>query len=319
VVAEQSLSQNVSISSAGQLMALSKKGNSLIVLISNQLFVTDLPDLTIKKIVPLSRTDCTFRSVAIGPLTNRLFVFGNCAGSINVTVLDPNIESELDRWSVTLPAKYDWAIYQANVSEDEHRLFISYHGSHTTGIDWFDVSSNGLKRCKENDDSNLGCIRVHGGFKLRGDKIFATAGGRLIIETDTDGKSLLAYDTYFENNHVMEFAVNSQGTRLYALGMCGYQDGFSVVNLVDGGVPLNSQSDVPQLSRPAPSPIYKTSQSCGVRIALSHDQLLVVGRTERPVPDPKNKGALLFIDVNDGRVIRTVTTPSEPVDVITDG
>jgi hypothetical protein len=202
VIAEQKLAQGP-VSGVGRLMVVSKKTNSLIVLVSNRLFAMELPSLRITKSISPSRTDCTFRGVAIGPMSNRLYMFGNCPDSINVTVFDPSATRELENWSGTLPAKLDWMIYQGNVSADERRVFISYHGSNTTGIDWFDVLSNRLERCQQHDDPNLGCIRAHGGFEIRGNKIFATAGGRLIVQTVINGSSLMAYDTYIEHNHVV--------------------------------------------------------------------------------------------------------------------
>jgi hypothetical protein len=55
---------------------------------------------------------------------------------------------------------------------------------------------------------------------------------------------------------------------------------------------------------------------CGERIEAGLQGLLVVAKTGRPVPVPQSPGALLLIDAQDGRLRHTVSTPSEPVDLL---
>lgn len=55
---------------------------------------------------------------------------------------------------------------------------------------------------------------------------------------------------------------------------------------------------------------------CGERVAVGPGSLLVVGKSALPVVSSERRGSLLLIDGNTGQKIRTVNTPSEPVDVL---
>ena len=52
----------------------------------------------------------------------------------------------------------------------------------------------------------------------------------------------------------------------------------------------------------------RSAVPCGARLA--------VGRLGLEIPEARAFGALLFLDAQEGRIVRTVPTPSEPVDVL---
>ncbi len=60
---------------------------------------------------------------------------------------------------------------------------------------------------------------------------------------------------------------------------------------------------------PAPPLIFTANNGvCGERLALTADGQVVTGKTAVTVPDPSLPGQLLFVDVNTGRVRRSVAT-----------
>ena len=57
-----------------------------------------------------------------------------------------------------------WRVYAGAVSNDERWLYTSANGKDTTGIEWFNVTADGLRRCTAAQLANVGCISAHGGF-----------------------------------------------------------------------------------------------------------------------------------------------------------
>src|SRR5439155_5294524 len=99
-----------------------------------------------------------FRSLAVGPITGRLYLSGNRAGRVVVMVLDPDTGTVLTDWTARERDGRDWSVYQGAVSDDERDLFISYHGTNTTGIDRFTIVGDGLQRCRGGRRPNAGCL-----------------------------------------------------------------------------------------------------------------------------------------------------------------
>jgi hypothetical protein len=195
------------------------------------------------------------------------------------------------------------------VSADEHRLFISYHGSDTSGIDWFTHVGGLLERCRLAVPDGSGCLRTHGGFALYGNEVLATTGFWLLLEVDISGTVRRRFDVRLPGNHVMEFALDSQAQRLYVVGPCGYAGGFSVIDLRTGST---------RVLVPAPL-TYTPSVLCGERLSLDSPGLLVVGQTARPVPTLGLPGRIVLVDIRTGQVVHAVKVPAEPIDVLSLG
>jgi hypothetical protein len=85
--------------------------------------------------------------------------------------------------------------------------------------------------------------------------------------------------------------------------------------------PVESKDEptpVPPRAFVAPDPPGTAEKTvpCGQRLALGPGSLLVVGKVAKLMPEAGQPGALLLIDRDTGRVLRTIPMPSEPLDVI---
>jgi hypothetical protein len=139
-----------------------------------------------------------------------------------------------------------------------------------------------------------------------------------VLELDQTGAVRRGLDTALAGSHLMEFAVDEVAQRLYAVGSCGYAGGFSAVSLLGGGVPTTPTvpGEWAWLATPEPPHALRRGGACGERLALGGANMLVVGKTQQPVPQPGRPGALLMLEPSSGDAVSTVPTPSEPIDVL---
>lgn len=307
------------IESTGHYMALGDNGSTLYVLASAaaRVAVIDVATTRMRATYSLPKNG-VYRSLAVGRRTGRLYLYGNDAKDVRVLVLDPDSGARLETWRLVRPGGYNWWVYQGEVSPDERELYISYHGADTTGIDRFRIVGGRLERCEAAAAPGAGCISAHGGFTLHESHLLVATGDRIVLKMDADGKERGAVDTGLDGNHLMEFVVDQQRGRLYAVGSCAYSGGFSATDLRGAGVPTTPTipGEWRWLSTPEPPRVkIRGHEPCGERLALSSDSVLVVGRTAKPVPGT-GPGELQFVDVRTGRVTRSVGTSSEPVDVL---
>lgn len=302
----------------GHYFAASKQGHSLFVLTSGggsrsaTLFALDPITLRTKDRYTLP-AGVEFRSLAVGPKTGDLYLFGNRAGSrlnevgypeqdVIVGVINPQDEA-LTVTTVRSARGRDWLVYRGVVSADERRLFISYHGSDTTGADFLRISGKRLSRCTVKTRPGQGCIGdVHGNIEAYGAGIVASTGdSHVILQFDRDGRMTRLWRTKLRT-HLVEFAVDRQSRRLYAIGSCNQSGGLSEIDTLAESarvvVPPSSQSGV-----------------CGERLAVSPDAVLALTNIEVPV-FPEIPGAVRFINGEKGTLIRSVPTPSGPLDVL---
>jgi hypothetical protein len=128
----------------------------------------------------------------------------------------------------------------------------------------------------------------------------------IILDIDRAGRIRRGWDTRLTGNHMLAFAVDARGGRLYALGSCLYKSGFSVVDLRDGGVPTPAATpgEWQWLATPEPPQVLQPTP-CGERLALGPDSLAVVA----------GQGEVRLLDVATGQVIRDVSTSAMPLDV----
>jgi hypothetical protein len=322
----------------GHYLVLSSDGHYVLTLVPgrpeapDRLAVVDAGSGQVQVTFPLPDT-VTFRSLALGPQTGRVFLFGNAGEvvrppgldslaprqvSVVVAVLDPARGLVVDSWTVRPTDGHDWRVYQGAVSTDERQLFVSYHGPDTTGIDRFDLAPDGPHRCPDAALPGRGCLDGHGGFALHQDGLLAATGTPVVVELDQTDAVRRGLDTALTGNHLMEFVVDEAVQRLYAVGSCGYAGGFSAVSLHGAGVPTTPTvpGEWAWIATPEPPPRLRRGGACGERLALGGANLLVVGKTQQPVPQSGRLGALLMLDPSSGDVTSTVPTPSEPIDVL---
>ena len=278
-------------------------------------------------IYPLPGTGVRFSSLAVGPVTGRVYLFGtrvepqvpvapDSAATLAlrgmVAVLDADRGTLIAEWPLRPSQGYDWQIYQGAVSDDERTLFVSYHGASATGIDWFQIAATGLVPCvRPGRRANRGCIDAHGGFLLRDDYLLVATGTSRILAVNRNNAIQTTWDTRMKRNHLMEFALDSTQNRMYVVGTCGYTYGFQSLAL-DAPPVVSSPGSEPPPSTTTAVP----REICGGRITLASDMLLVTTKTAVTVVSAWGAGALLFVDTRSGAVIRTVPTPSEPMDVL---
>lgn len=268
-----------------------------------------------------------YHSLAVGPSTGRLYLFGTRLGATVVTVLDPKTGAVREEWTARPADGHTWLVYQGAVSPDERQLFISYHGINTSGIDWFTRTDAGLQRCSSPPTAQPGqaCLTAHGGFVLDQATLLVATGTSVVLRITTTDMVLGGWDTQLVGNHVMDFAVDPAARMLYAVGSCGYQPGFSAVRLADARVPTPSGAGEWSWSRtpippqvlivvpPQEGPLH--GLLCGERLAVSREGIIVASLPQ-PVPRLGTPGAVLVVDPTSGQVLRSIATSSEPLDVL---
>src|SRR5207245_350711 len=172
--------------STGHYLVLSGDGRYVFILVPGQLeapdrlAIVDAETGQVQVTLPLPDT-ATFRGVALGPRTGRVYLFGNAGEvvrppgvdplaprqvSVVVAVLDPARGQVVEGWTARSADGHDWRVYHGAVSTDESRVFVSFHGPDTTGIDWFDLAPDGSHRCPDSSVPGRGCLHGHGGLAI---------------------------------------------------------------------------------------------------------------------------------------------------------
>ena len=295
----------------GRFMALTQASSSRAVVLvpgvgpgGDHLVFIDLTTLRIAAQRNAPDDNVSYRSLAVGAKTGRIYLFGNRAvgpdagpahGSPSdaiVTVLDPIGESTISSWTVRPSAGFNWYIFRGAVSADERQLFISYHGPDTTGMDIVSITAQGFHRCQPLQSPDSACVPIHGDFEVFGDGFLAATGSAEVVQLHSSGQVTRRFDTKLENNHLMEFAVDEATHLLYAPGSCLYEAGLSSVNLTSGEARF-----IDRLGGPV----------CAERIVIAGQTLILL--QARPT-------GVLFVDRQSGTVRRQVATPAEPIDAL---
>jgi DNA-binding beta-propeller fold protein YncE len=306
----------------GHYMARSKDGSYLFVLIAsedtkaNLVAVVTLATNTVEATYTLPDDGLIFRSLAVGPVTGQVYLFGNRGKDAVVSTLDPHTGTTVATWTARTSDGYDWLVYQGAISQDERHVFLSYHGEDTSGVDQFEIVDNDLRRCEAPVEPMDSCFGGHGSFILLEDTVVVATGRSVILEKTSTGTIRQAWDTQLVNNHLMEFVVDVNRRRLYAVGSCSYTGGLSSVDLDAGGIPTTSTTPGEWWwSTPPKPPLVRTHKSpCGERLALTPDEV-VVAATTSTYAQANRSGKLYLVDAATGNILHTVKTPSEPIDV----
>jgi hypothetical protein len=320
---------------AGRLLALGEEGRTLFALVpggegaSDSVVAVDTASLRIRARYALERRS-RFAALLLGPRSGRLYVLGNRQGgpipelrdlgdvreaTVVATVLDPTSGKALVASALRAAKGHDWRIYTAAISPDERRLLVSYHGTSTTGVDWIEITGKRLERCRrEPVFPGAGCVGdVHGAVEPYRDGLLGATGSHSIVEVGRGGGVVRKLETRLRRTHLMELALDSDHARLYAVGSCYQGAGLSRLDLRTGRARV--------LARPeAGAHLYgKLPKVCGDRIAIAGGSLLAIAKTSSASPSPRGPGTLLLVDGRSGRLIRSVETPTEPVDLIAAG
>ena len=310
--------------SVGRYLAYSPAHDWIYVLSQNPqrrastLSVVDLATHTLTRRIQLER-GTQFRSLAVGRRTGRVFLFGHVSGvergrrfeRLVIVVKNPVGTRTLARWLVAKSRAFDWRIFQGAVSPNEGTVFVSYHGSSTSGADSFAVTAKGLIPCQTAHPPGRGCIPVHGAIEPFNDQLLGTAGDPAWIRLMTrSGKIIKTFATGLARNHLMQFTLDPLNRIAYAIGSCGYTGGLSRIDLGTGAAKL--------IGYPAPPSSGEALRSgiCGERVAIVSGSMLILAKLHKPVPQWGKSGALLIADGSTGQIIESIPVPSEPIDVI---
>jgi hypothetical protein len=240
----------------------------------------------------------SYRALDVGPISGRLYVFGSLvvgpsrgetpgpAADAVVTILAPDLSALVMSPTARYGTDANWLVFQGKADPSESHLLVSYHGTDTTGIDMIALDGNRLVNpCTQ---PRVGCIQSHGGFVTRGDRLYMATGGSKIIEADTSGKALQEIETGIENEHLMEFTLDSTGSRLFFAGSCRYSRGLFVVDL---------------RTRKTRALAKQRSSICGERVLVADEARLVI-------IDPD----IRVVDAETGQEERRIKRDDPPVD-----
>lgn len=225
------------------------------------------------------------------------WVYALASGSLVTQAIDPRTGA--DRGRMNAPPR-DADVYDAAITADGQRLYVSYHGN-TDGIVRFDATDGGWRR--------TATMANHGSFRLAGGRVLAATGSQEILEYDEAGTLLRTLSTGLAGNHLMEFTLDEPRRMIYAVGSCGYAQGFSATPWPATG------TGEPRLL----SPLGDYS-ICGERISVSADGAWVavgmVGASGSALRLATRRGVILILDTATGGVRQRIETTSDVVDVL---
>jgi hypothetical protein len=317
IAAETELGDPVSASGTGRFMAAARDGRTVFALVGGDpgaIAVVDARDLRVRARHRLPR-GLIARGLAVGPESGQLYVFANRAGEattrfgereqdVVVARVRADTGAVLDTSAVRAARGVEWRIYRGAVSDDERRIFISYHSADVDGADWLDVSDGRLTPCA-GVAKRRACLRpVHGNLEAYQDGVLATRGDHpSIVELDGRGRVTRTWNTGLAGNHLTEFTIDSTRGRAFAVGSCGYTGGLSYVELSSGRV------HVLVGSRPGRA-------VCGERIAIGPQSTLVMLKGIAADPQAAANGSVLLVASTNGRIAHSIDTPALPIDVL---
>lgn len=305
----------------GRLLAYAARRNELFVLVRtggrarDAVVVLDARTLRSKRRYVLDGNEIG-RGIEYRARSGLLYVFSNRPGAFTtssgtrelaavVTILAASTGATRKVFVVRQPDRRDWWIYRGIVSGDERMLWVSYHGSETTGADWV-LLADGIPtaRCAVETGPGEGCQpRVHGNVERYGRGVIAATGhSSAIVQLGRSGEIERTWNARLPNNHLMEFAISPADRTLAALGSCLQTGGLSRVALVGGRV---------RVLVPASRPGFPNRRLCGDRVLVIPGRRLLVARAPAGFEPP-----LVVVDARNGRVVARMPAPRDAADVV---
>jgi hypothetical protein len=253
------------------------------------------------------------RSLVVGPRSGTLYVLGNRKGTrrnevegleshAQLLVVDPDAGRIRNSIEIRPLEGRDWFVNSAAVAPSEQTLYVTYHGSDTTGADW--IALPGLQRCRRSARPWAGCLpdHLHGHLlPLAAGGFVAATGSPRLVRYDASRRLQAKLDTQLAGNHLMDFAVNRDEDIVAAVGSCVYRPGLALLDLGSGRSRLSTADP----------------EVCGERIAFAGNEL-VVGRNAETVASTR-PGKILVVKPASGAVAGSLRTPAEVVDLLAIG
>lgn len=243
---------------------------------------------------------------------DRLYAFGGRYGRIVrtdpvevreqsavITTLDAGSGRSLGTTTVRSADGQAWWILSAAARPDGSRIVLSYHGFGTTGADWLDVTSDGLRRCDVLPPfSGSGCISLHGMIEPYGRGWIGATGDEYLLQFDDTGRELRRLHSGLRNEHLMNFTFTANGKSLLVLGSCSYsRGGFRRVSLAT-----------------ATSTVVRRG-FCGEGLAVGRTALVVI-RNAGVVPYATSPADLELRKPDSGRLLTTRTVSASVLDLV---
>jgi hypothetical protein len=307
------LGEGLDQASPGRLLATSPDGTTVYVLVRHSkrpsIAVVAGASGHLRMRVPLP-AGLGVRSLVVGARSGTLYVLGNREGtrrnevqglesSAQLLVVDPDAGRVRKSIEIRPLEGRDWWVYSAAVAADERTLYVTYHGSDTTGADWIALPE--LRRCRRSPQPWAGCLPadLHGHLlPLAAGGFVAATGSPRLVRYDAARRLELKLDTQLAGNHLMDFAVNKGEDKLAAVGSCVYRPGLALLDLRAGESRVSTDE----------------RHVCGERIVFAGNAL-VVGRNAETVASTR-PGKILVVNPASGAIAGSVRTPAEVVDLL---
>jgi hypothetical protein len=250
------------------------------------------------------------RSLVVGARSGTLYVLGNREGtrrneveelerSAQLLVVDPRARRVRKSIEIRPLDGRSWWVNSAALAADERTLYVTYHGSDTTGADWIALPE--LRRCPRSRRPWAGCLPddLHGHLlPLAAGGFVAATGSPRLVRYDGSRRLTAKLDTRLAGNHPMDFAVSKREDVVAAVGSCVYRPGLALLDLRSGQSRLSTQE----------------RDICGERIAFAGNKL-VVGRNAETVASTR-PGQILVVNPESGAIAGSLRTPAEVVDLL---
>lgn len=246
------LSRTPSRAVSGRLLAVTPDGRHVAALTvpeastAGVITALTLPDLRIARRLRLPADSRTTPTAVVSPEPDRVVVIGErrtaAGGRIPVGwVVQVPSGDVVAHWSIPKPPGFNWTPLDAAVAAGSNRLYISYHGGCngsggcTTGVDAVSWQSGELL-CRGGRMPGTGCIAgLHGEVAAMEASVLGTiAEHQSIARADADGQIVERWPTELARNHLMRFAYDQAGERIFALGSCLYTGGLARIDVQAG-------------------------------------------------------------------------------------
>ncbi len=259
-----------------------------------------------------------YRGISVGRQSGFLYLFGNRITGADrgsgphggppldaiVRVVEPRGGAVQRTWTARAFDGTSWFVWQGEVTADETAVYLSYHGTDTTGIDRLEVRHSGLVGCGAGSGRGTACLVTHGGFELLGSTVLALGGQSDLVEVAVDGREIRRFALQLPGNHLMDLFLDVVEGVVFVPGSCGYAGGLARLDLASG--------QVRTLVPPAAS---EAKEICGDRVTLARPDVLVLGHNAAPVPSRSGGGRLVFVDPATGREVGSRVLASDVLDI----
>jgi hypothetical protein len=299
--------------SPGRLLATSPDGTTVYVLVREpkhpSIAVVATASGRLRVRIPLP-AGLDGRSLVVGPHSGTLYVLAGREGtrrneveglesSAQLLVVDPGARRVRKSVELRPLQGREWYVNSAAVAPDERTLYVTYHGSDTTGADWIALPE--LRRCRRSPHPWTGCLGdvLHGHLQpLAAGGFVAATGSPRVLRYDGSRRLAAKLNTRLAGNHLMDFAVNKREDAVAAVGSCEYRPGLALLDLRTGESHVSTREP----------------EVCGGRIVFAGGALLV-GRNAGQVAVPR-PGKILVVNPASGAIAGSLRTPAEVVDLL---